>query len=81
MVCLDMSPTENVGDVHLNPDIPRDNKFQTMPPMTSNNQSSKQGLNQETQISQKKDPLISVIVKSTTDYIAATPTASLTPMS
>jgi hypothetical protein len=48
---------------------------------TSKKASSYYGLNQETEISLISDPPISLIKNVTTDYTAATPTASLTPMS
>ena len=81
MVCLDMSPTENVGDVPFISDICKDKITAIMGSNTSKKASSYNGSNQETQIFQKKDPLISVIKTLTTDYTAATPTASLTPLS
>jgi hypothetical protein len=48
---------------------------------TSKKASSYYGSNQETEIKVKSDPLISLMETVTTDYTAATPTASLTPMS
>ena len=76
-----MSPTENVGDVPFISDICKDKKPAIMGSNTSKKASSYYGSNQETEILLISDPLISLIENFSTDYTAATPTASLTPMS
>ena len=81
MVCLDMPPTENVGDVPFISDIYQDNISVNMGSNTCKKVSSYYGSNQETEILLKSDPPISDNQKQNSDFAAATPTASLTPMS
>ena len=56
MVCLDMSPTENVGDVLVNSQNIRDIKLTNMEHNTSKKASAYYGSNQETEILTKSDP-------------------------